>query len=128
MSGRLRHLNFRQKFLYGLFVLIFAPGVFILAYAFIYEPIKFHYLIWRVESARTPEEEREAFALANQWGHVFEWTWLRHDQLPEEARHILGNRVLRFEWLESASWNGHAYHAYRVVLDEANMQILTRSN
>jgi hypothetical protein len=43
--------------------------VFVLAlaaffgYALIYEPLKFHYLISPVESAKTPAEEREAFAL-----------------------------------------------------------------
>ncbi|MBI3417375.1 MAG: hypothetical protein HY043_18945 [Verrucomicrobia bacterium] len=117
-------MSFRERILHGLFVLIFAPAVCILAFGFVYEPIKFHYLIWRVESARTVAEEKEAFLLAARWGQVWELDRLRRSDLPKEAQHIGGERILRLEWLESAPWNGHPYCAYRVVLDEANLPIL----
>jgi len=38
----------------------------------LYEPLKFGYLIRRVESARTPAEERAASELAKWWGCFWE--------------------------------------------------------
>ena len=37
-----------------------------------YEPVKFTYLIYRVEHAASPEAERAAFRLAARWGRVWE--------------------------------------------------------
>lgn len=41
-----------------------------------YEPLKFQYLIHKVESASTAQEEKNAFRLARRWGRVWETNWL----------------------------------------------------
>ena len=113
----------RKVTLIGVIVL-WLPILALLGYRFIYQPLKFRYLISRVEAAKTAAEEREAFALAARAGRVFELNRLRPQDLPERARHITGDWVLELEWLESSAWTGTPYRAYRHVIDTNNMQSL----
>jgi hypothetical protein len=89
-----------------------------------YQPLKFHYLIHRVESAQTSQEERAAFELAARWGHVWELNRLtKREWLPERVQHLKGDWILELEWLEGPSWSGKPFRAYRVVLDEKNLEV-----
>jgi hypothetical protein len=100
---------------------------FVFLYDRAYEPLKFRWLIHRVESAKTPQEERKAFELAARWGDVWEVNRIqRSEWLPERAQHLQGLWVLELEWLETSGWTGQPYRAYRVVLDETNLQLLHR--
>ena len=84
---------------------------------FIYQPLKYRYLIGRVEEARTVEQERAAFLLAGRWGNVWKLNRVTNRaSLPARARHLVGRWVLEVQWLE-----GPPYAAYRVVLDERNL-------
>ena len=114
----------RRKISFVLFAILVLPMAAFLSYWFLYEPLKFRHLIWRVESARTPSEEREAFALAARRGRVWELNRLRPEELPDRARHIAGDWVLELEWLESSAWSGKPFRAYRRVLDTNNMESL----
>ena len=87
-------------------------------------PLKFRYLISRIESAKTAAEERDAFALAARAGRVWELNQLQSQELPERARHITGDWVLELEWLEFSAWTGRPYRAYRHVIDTNNMESL----
>lgn len=113
----------------GLFLGVILLGGFgaVLLYNFGFQSLKFHYMTNRVESARTSNEERAAFDLANRWGRVWELNRLqRKDWLPERAQHLKGDWVLELEWLESSAWNGQPFRAYRVVLDEKNLEVFRR--
>ena len=114
----------RRKISFVLFAVLVVPLALFLGYYFAYEPLKFQRLISRVESAKTPAEEREAFALAARGGRVWELNRLRQEELPERARHITGDWVLELEWLESSPWTGQPYRAYRRVLDTNGMESL----
>jgi hypothetical protein len=114
----------RRKISFVLFAALVLPLGAFLGYYFVYEPMKFRYLISRVESAKTPIEEREAFALAARRGRVWELNRLRPEELPDSARHITGDWVLELEWLESSPWTGKPYRAYRRVLDTNSMETL----
>jgi hypothetical protein len=114
----------RRKVTLVLFVVLVLPLAAFLGYDFVYQPLKFGYLISRVESAKTPAEEREAFTLAARQGRVWELNRLRPQDLPDRARHITGDWVLELEWLESSAWTGQPFRAYRRVLDTNNMEIL----
>jgi hypothetical protein len=114
----------RRKISFVLFAVLVVPLGLFLGYYFVYEPLKFQRLISRVESAKTPAEEREAFALAARSGRVWELNRLRPEQLPDRARHITGDWVLELEWLESSPWTGQPYRAYRRVLDTNSMESL----
>jgi hypothetical protein len=96
----------------------------VLGYYFASEPSKFQRLISRLKSAKTPAEEREAFALAARGGRIWELNRLRPEALPERASHITGDWVLELEWLESSPWTGEPYRAYRRVLDINSMESL----
>lgn len=99
----------------------------VLLYNFGFQSLKFHYMTHRVESARTSNEERAAFELANRWGRVWELNRLqKREWLPERAQHLKGDWVLELEWLESSAWNGRPFRAYRVVLDERNLDVFRR--
>jgi hypothetical protein len=115
------HMTTRSKISLVVFVMLVLPLAAFLGYYFVYEPLKFHSLISRVESAKTPAEEREAFALAARRGRVWELNRLRPEELPESARHITGDWVLELEWLESSPWTGKPYRAYRRVLNTNSM-------
>lgn len=103
----------------------FVPGGLIFLEGCVYDPLKFSYLIRRVEGASTPAAERAAFALASRWGRVWEVNRLtKREWWPEHKRHLQGAWLLELEWLESSLWTGDAYRAYRVVLDERNLEAL----
>jgi hypothetical protein len=89
----------------------------------LYRPLKFSYLIWKVESAQTVEEELHAFRLAERWGCVWELNrhW-RQSYLPPRAQHLPGDWILELEWLECSS-SGAPYCAYRRVLSEENLTV-----
>jgi hypothetical protein len=114
----------RRMISFLLFAVLVVPLALFLCYYFAYEPLKFQRLIARVESAKTPAEEREAFALAARSGRVWELNRLRQEELPERARHLTGDWVLELEWLESSPWTGQPYRAYRRVLDTNSMDSL----
>ena len=104
-------------------VIAFAVAVF-LGYGYIYQPLKYRYLVSRVESARTTAEEQAAFRLAAEWGRI----WQIHHVRPEDAaavgRSLSGDWLLKLEWLESSPYRGRAYVAYRAVTDTNNLRIL----
>lgn len=88
-----------------------------------YEPVKFTYLIYRVEHAASPEAERAAFRLADRWGRVWELNRIsEREHLPERVQHLEDERILELEWLEN--WpSGTPYRAYRKVIEEQNMKV-----
>jgi hypothetical protein len=92
----------------------------------LYRPLKFSYLIWKVESAQTVEEEFHAFRLAERWGCVWELNrhW-RQSYLPPRAQHLPGDWILELEWLECSS-SGAPYCAYRRVLREENLTVFRK--
>lgn len=107
-------------------VLAGAPFGLMLVDDELYRPIKFSYLIWRVESAQTAETELRAFRLAERWGYVWELNrHTRRDYLPPRARTLPGEWILELEWLECAP-SGAPYRAYRQVLDDRNLQTFQR--
>ena len=114
----------RRKITLAVALILWLPILGFLGYAFIYQPLKFRYLISRIESANSAAEERDAFALAPRAGRVWEINRLRPQELPERARRITGDCVLELEWLESSAWTGTPYRAYRHVIDTNNMKSL----
>ncbi len=107
----------------GLGLLVAVPLGVMMTEACIYDPIKFTFLIWRVESARTTQEEKAAFRLAARWGRVWELHRIaKQEYLPPRARRLAGDSILELEWLEG--WpTGPPFRAYRRVLDEQNLRI-----
>lgn len=105
----------------GLLLLGVPLGVMLLE-GCVYDPIKFTWLIHRVEAASTLEEERAAFVTASRWGDVWELNRLERRYLPARAQQIEGAWVLEIEWLETG-WSGKPYRAYRRLLDEANLDV-----
>lgn len=106
-------------------VVLLLPQGAILVEGFAYEPVKFAYLVHRIESAATPEAERNAFALADRWGCLWESNRLTERQWwPERAQALQGEWLLELEWIESSAWTGQPYRAYRIVLDESNLEAL----
>jgi len=102
-----------------------------LGYFFLYEPLKFSYLIHRVESAQTPVEERAAFELAKRWGCCWEIhlesppkTWLDSRELDTVVRDTGRTLAVELEWLESKP-SGVPYRAYRTLTDKSNIYVLT---
>ena len=93
-------------------------------YNFIFEPLKFRYFIYRVESARTASEEIQAFKLAANWGRVWEVNQLRAQDWPVGRERPQSEWLLDLEWLESSPFSGAGYHAYRGVIDTNNLLIL----
>jgi hypothetical protein len=120
-SLRLRHVGL----LFGATFL--ATVVTELFYDCAVQPLKFQYLIQRIELAQTSQEERAAFELAASWGHVWELNRLtKREWLPARAQHLRGDWVLELEWLEHSAWTGKPFRAYRVVLDERNLEATVR--
>jgi hypothetical protein len=117
-------MNTRGHFVRIVGVLVVAGVVAFLGYYFGYEPLKFRYLIHRVESARTADEEHRAFTLAADWGRVWQVHRLRPEDVAADGRRISGDWLLRLEWLQSSPYGGGAYSAYRAVIDTNNLAIL----
>ena len=124
VRGFLPRMTTHHKISLVMFAVLAVPLALFFGYYFAYEPLKFRRVISRIESARTPEEEREAFALAGRCGRIWELNRLRPDELPDRARHLTGDWVLELEWLESSPWTGQPYRAYRRVLDTNNIESL----
>src|SRR5438094_8786232 len=111
----------RRKITLVVAVIVWLPILTFLGQGFIYVPLKYHYLISRVESAKTAAEEREAFALAGRAGRVWELNRLRQQELPERARHVTGEWVLELEWLESSAWTGTPHRNYRRFIGQNHL-------
>jgi len=117
----------RRKILLRVGLGFIAACVLLVAYDCTVGPLKFRYLIHRVESARTADEERKAFQLAADWGRVWEVDRLSPKDMAADGRQITGDWLLRLEWLESSPFGGGAYVAYRAVIDTNNLQVLARN-
>ena len=115
-----------RKIFLGIGLTFIAAIVLFVAYDVVYLPVKFRYLVHRVESARTAEEERRAFQLAADWGRVWEVDRLSPKDVLASGRQITGDWLLRLEWLESRPFGG-VYEAYRAVTDTNNLRVLARS-
>ena len=50
-----------------------------------YEPLKFHYAIWRIESAKTVEQERAALRFAGRVGYVWEADHIHRDRTRQRG-------------------------------------------
>jgi hypothetical protein len=114
----------RRKSTFVVFAVLVVPLASFLGYYFAYEPLKFRYLVARVESARTAAEERKAFQLAADWGRVWEVDRLSQNDVAAAGKQISGNWLIRLEWLESSRYGGGAYVAYRAVIDTNNLRVL----
>lgn len=117
-------MNPRKKIVRVLLAVLVVPLAGLLAWGFMLQPLKYRYLIWRVESARTPTEEMAAFRIAADWGRVWEINRLRTEDAVADGRQITGDWLLRLEWLPSSPFGGGAYVAYRAVTDTNNLHIL----
>ena len=113
-----------RKIVRVLLVLLVVPVLGLLAWGFLLQPLKYRYLIWRVESARTATEEMTAFRVAADWGRVWEVNRLRPEDAVAVGRQVTGDWLLRLEWLPSSPFSGRAYVAYRAVTDTNNLRIL----
>ena len=120
-------MTLRRKIFLGIGFAFIAVVVLFVAYEGVVVPLKFRYLVHRVESARTAEEERRAFQLAADWGRVWEVERLIPQDLAADGRQITGDWLLRLEWLESSPFSGGAYVAFRAVIDTNNLRVLARS-
>ncbi len=97
-----------------------------------YQPLKFHYAIWRIESAKTVEQERTACVLAGRVGRVWEVDEIHSNEfcvLPARIRPGTNDVVVRIEWFEGPWWQGiggmaNPYRAYRVFLDPKSREFL----
>lgn len=114
----------RKKVFRLLFAVLAVPLLGLLIWSFLYQPTKFRYLIWRVESARTASEERAAFRLAADWGHIWEVDRLSPVDATNVGWKMTGDWLLKLEWLDSSPFSGGAYVAYRAVTDTNNLRIL----
>ena len=117
-------MSTRKKLFTVLFVVLVLPLFGLMFWAFLYQPLKYRYLIWRVESARTESQERAAFKIAADWGRIWEVNRLRVDEARAEGSKLAGNWVLKLEWLDSSLFSGKPYVAYRAVTDTNNLRIL----
>jgi len=111
-------------------LVLWIPICGFLGYFFLYEPVKFSYLIHRVESAKTPAEERAAFMLAKRLGRVWEVKlreppkdWFDFKELDEAVRDPQRTLALELEWLESKP-GGVPFRAYRTLMDKSNIYVL----
>src|SRR5947209_4538375 len=74
-----------------------------------YQPLKFYYAIWRIESAGTPAQEKAACILASRVGHVWEVNEIHSDEfrvLPSRVMAAANDVVTKIEWWESPWWKG----------------------
>lgn len=117
-------MSARKKIVRVLFVLLVVPLLGLLVWGFVLQPLKYRYLIWRVESARTATEEMAAFRVAADWGRVWEVNRLRPEDAVPDGRQVTGDWLLQLEWLPSSPFSGRAYVAYRAVTDTNNLRIL----
>ena len=114
----------RRKIFLGFGITLIAAAVFVFVYSHVFVPLKFRYLVHRVESARTADEERRAFQIAANWDRVWEVDRLSSKDMAADGRPITGDWLVRLEWLESSPYGGGAYVAYRAVIDTNNLRVL----
>lgn len=117
-------MSTREKIFRWLFALLVVPALGLVVWSFALLPLKYRYLIWRVESARTATEELAAFRAAADWGRVWEVNRLRVEDAVAKERRLNGDWLLQLEWLPSSPFSGRAYVAYRAVTDTNNLRIL----
>ncbi|MCB9913346.1 MAG: hypothetical protein H7A46_22780 [Verrucomicrobiales bacterium] len=120
----------RQRVLFLVAAIFWSPIIGLFGSTFVYQPVKFSYLIWRVESARTPDEEKAALELAQRWGCCWEIhlesppkTWLDWEQLDAVVQDADRALAVELEWLESKP-SGVPYRARRTLVDKDNIYIL----
>ena len=94
-----------------------------------YEPLMFHYAIWRFESAATPAQERAACILVSRVGHVWKVNEIHQNEfqgLPSRVKPGTNDVVTQIEWWESPWWieKWQPYRAYHVLLDPKNRELL----
>jgi hypothetical protein len=118
-------MSTRKKLVRVLFALLVVPLLGVLVSGFLLQPLKYRYLIFRVESARTATEESAAFRIAADWGRVWEVDRLRPGDAIADGRKLTGDWLLRLEWLDSSPFSGDAYVAYRAVRDTNSLRILS---
>jgi hypothetical protein len=111
-------------------IVLWLPFCWLFGSSLVYKPIKFGYLIHRVESAQTSSEERAAFELAKRWGCCWEIhlesppkTWLDSRQLDSVVHESGRKLAVELEWLESKP-SGVPYRAYRTLADKTNIYVL----
>jgi len=125
VNAQSRRMSKRKRILVGSSLLLALVLFAIPAY----QPLKFHYAIWRIESAATPEQERAACILASRVGHVWEVNSIHSNEfraLPSRINSGTNEVVTEIEWLESPWWKdiGKPYRAYRVLLDPNKRELL----
>ena len=98
-----------------------------------YQPLKFHYAIWRIESAATTDQERAACILARRVGRVWEVNEIHPNELqslPSRVTPGANDVVTEIEWWDGPWWqwlglgDGQPYRAYRVLLDPKSRELL----
>lgn len=99
-----------------------------LAYSLGYVPCMYNYLIWRVESANTASEEKQAFRIATDWGRVWEVYLNQSEGNTKKEQRSKEPLIVSLEWLESSPYSGAAYSAHRSVIDTNNLLILYSKN
>jgi hypothetical protein len=117
-------MSARKNVFRVVFAVLVVPLFGLLAWGFLLQPLKYHYLIYRVESARTAAEELAAFRIAADWGRLWEVDRLRSEDALADGRKMTGDWLLRLEWLPSSPHGSGAYVAYRAVTDTNNLRIL----
>src|ERR1035437_5954811 len=91
LDGSARPMTRRRKLLLGFGLAFIAAVLLVFAYCYVYEPLKFRYFVYRVESAHTADEERRAFTLAANWGRVWEVDRLSPKDMAADGKKITGD-------------------------------------
>lgn len=117
----------RRRILLGAALLTALPGWSMWVECLLYDPLKFSYLIHRIETADTPAAEEAALMVASRFGNVWELNRLdRREWWPPSKQHLRGDSLLEVEWLESSAYTGQPYRAYRVLLDQRSLDSVYR--
>jgi len=105
-------------------VVYLAPFVtlFVVQYPF-YDDVKHRVLIHCFESAESPEEERKALEWIVRISDVWEAYWTSRTDLPDRVQHLEGKKVFMIEWWSSPPSSDRPYRAFRVILDENNLEV-----
>ena len=82
-----------------LVLLVIAP----LLWGYVLRPLKYRYLIRRIESAHTPSEENAAFRLAADWGRLFEVNRVDPQYAAAKGMPLPEAAWIRIEWLSGDS-------------------------
>ena len=114
------------------YITLVAIGAALTVVCVAYRPLKFHYAIWRMESAATPAQERDACLLAKRVGHVWEVNDIHTNEfrvLPSRIQPGTNEVVVEVEWWQGPWWDfgNPPYRAYRVFLDPKNRELLTQN-